>query len=485
MKYMYNPDKLLFRYLDQAGKYKIYGHIYRKIQYNHSFLIKLNQTSPIDDLQFLFISQYIVLGEYINILPLNQLHIYNSHKTQFGVNLNILNQTNGNETIDTLRVSNYYIQDESLLTKFHALQNLILEGTDFKDFSVLKNLKLSYLQIKDNRMSFQDKRTICQLTSLYQLHLDNCGFREVHLLQDLTQLRELTLKNNSLVNSDFMACEFRLLQKLDVSYNLLKSLDYLTALSPCLVELNASHNKIGKLFYSDEHDVINIEILNLSYNKLFDINQLTRFTNLKELNLQSNKLGEKRVKVLKQLQIQSLNLTSIQCRTLNCLNTKSVINVVMFNQVQNFNSFNIFSCQNLHKMNIYSAEIPNQKLEQLNIVKQSTEIISKGNYYGHEYFGNKNSKLDQIRNSLHYYLQMKSGNFASQINYYLHILYKYNFYMAIQRKCSGYQQKQQEEKNTFQLVNVKTIQRQKLTRNHLQINQIIVLTIQLSIVGYE
>ncbi|CAL6024819.1 Conserved_hypothetical protein [Hexamita inflata] len=334
-------------------------------------------------------------------------------------------------------------------------------------------------------MSFPDKRTICQLTSLYQLHLDNCGFREVHLLQDLTQLRELTLKNNLLANSDFMDCEFRLLQKLDVSYNLLVSLDYLTALSPCLIELNASHNKIGKLFYSDEHDVINVEILNLSYNKLFDINQLTRFTNLKELNLQSNKLGEKRVKVLKQLQIQSLNLTSIQCRTLNCLNINSVTNVVMFNQVQNFNSFNIFSCQNLHKINIYSAEIPNEKLQQLNIVKQSTEIISKGNYYGHEYFGNKYSKLDQIRNSLHYYLQMKSGNFTCQINYFLHILYKYNFYMAIQRKCSGYQQKQQEEKSTFQLVNVKTIKRQKVTRNQLQINQITFLTIQLSIVGYE
>ncbi|CAL6024841.1 Conserved_hypothetical protein [Hexamita inflata] len=259
------------------------------------------------------------------------------------------------------------------LTFSHRI-NLILEGTDFKDFGVLKSLKLSYLQLKNNQMSFPDKRTICQLTSLYQLHLDNCGFREVHLLQDLTQLRELTLKNNSLANSDFMDCEFRLLQKLDVSYNLLKSLDYLTALSPCLIELNASHNKIGQLFYSDEHDVINVEILNLSYNKLFDINQLTRFTNLKELNLQSNKLGEKRVKVLKQLQIQSLNLTSIQCRTLNCLNTKYVTIVKMHSQIKNYNTLNLFCCQILLKFNISSDILPNNLIYKLEIVKQSTQI---------------------------------------------------------------------------------------------------------------
>ncbi|CAL6113938.1 Conserved_hypothetical protein [Hexamita inflata] len=393
MKQMFYLDK--FNYFQQSGKQVIYNFKYNQMKRQRFDLLEVNKNSQIEILGFLYVNQSVVLGQYINILPLKYLSILHSKSEQFHVDFSELDQTN--LTLITLWIQNYNIKAQTKLENFQALQNLILESTDFKDFSVLKNLKLSYLQIKDNRMSFRDKRTICQLTSLYQLHLDNCGFREVHLLQDLTQLRELTLKNNSLVNSDFMACEFRLLQKLDVSYNLLKSLDYLTALSPCLVELNASHNKIGKLFYSDEHDVINVEILNLSYNKLFDINQLTRFTNLKELNLQSNKLGEKRVKVLKQLQIQSLNLTSIQCRTLNCLNTKSVTKVIMDSYIQNFNSFNIFSCQNLHKMNIYSAEIPNQKLEQLNIVKQSTEIISKGNYYGHEYFGNKKlSKFIQL-----------------------------------------------------------------------------------------
>ncbi|CAL6084906.1 Conserved_hypothetical protein [Hexamita inflata] len=436
MKKMFYLDK--FNYFQQSGKQVIYNFKYNQMKrqrfdllevnknsqieilgflyVNQSVvlgqyinIIKLNQTSPIDDLQFLFISQYIVLGEYINILPLNQLHIYNSHKTQFGVNLNILNQTNGNETIDTLRVSNYYIQDESLLTKFHALQNLILEGTDFKDFGVLKNLKLSYLQIKDNRMSFRDKRTICQLTSLYQLHLDNCGFREVHLLQDLTQLRELTLKNNSLVNSDFMACEFRLLQKLDVSYNLLKSLDYLTSLSPCLVELNASHNKIGKLFYSDEHDVINVEILNLSYNKLFDINQLTRFTNLKELNLQSNKLGEKRVKVLKQLQIQSLNLTSIQCRTLNCLNTKSV-KVIMDSYIQNYNSLNLFNCQYLEQFSINSDKISNKQLTQLKIIRNYIQINPPRTQYNNQVYQYNNQLVNAQYRLKQFTILLKNKN---------------------------------------------------------------------------
>ncbi|CAL6052826.1 Leucine-rich_repeat domain superfamily [Hexamita inflata] len=86
-------------------------------------------------------------------------------------------------------------------------------------------------------MSFQDKRTICQLITVRQLYLDNCGFREVYLLQELTQLRELTLKHNTISNSDFTGCQLRLLQMLDVSDNRLTFLDNLTNISSCLFEL--------------------------------------------------------------------------------------------------------------------------------------------------------------------------------------------------------------------------------------------------------
>ncbi|CAL6024813.1 tandem-95_repeat protein [Hexamita inflata] len=386
-------------------------------------LLEVNKNSQIEILGFLYVKQSVVLGQYINILPLKYLSILHYKSEQFYVDFSELDQTN--LTLITLWIQNYNIKALTELQKFYALQNLILEGTDFKDFGVLKSLKLSYLQLNNNQMSFQDKRTICQLTSLYQLHLDNCGFREVHLLQELTQLRELTLKNNSLTNLDFVDCEFRLLQKLDVSYNLLVSLDFLTALSPCLIELNASHNKIGKLFYSDEHDVINIEILNLSYNKLFDINQLTRFTNLKELNLQSNKLGEKRVKVLKQLQIQSLNLTNIQCRTLNCLHTNSVTKVIMNSYIQNYNTLNLFNCQYLEQFSTNSDKISNKQLTQLKIIRNYIQINPPRTQYNNRHL----QMLSIVQDSLLYYLKTKTG--SSQLDYFLKVVFRSNFQKAI------------------------------------------------------
>ncbi|CAL6113761.1 Conserved_hypothetical protein [Hexamita inflata] len=437
-------------------------------------LLEVNKNSQIEILGFLYVNQSVVLGQYINILPLKYLSILHSKSEQFHVDFSELDQTN--LTLITLWIQNYNIKAQTELENFQALQNLILEGTDFKDFGVLKNLKLSYLQIKDNRMSFRDKRTICQLTSLFQLHLDNCGFREVHLLQELTQLRELTLKNNSLANSDFVACEFRLLQKLDVSYNLLKSLDYLTALSPCLVELNASHNKIGKLFYSDEHDVINIEILNLSYNKLFDINQLTRFTNLKELNLQSNKLGEKRVKVLKQLQIQSLNLTSIQCRTLNCLNTKSVTKVIMDSYIQNYNSLNLFNCQYLEQFSINSDKISNKQLIQLKIIRNYIQINPPRTQYNNRHL----QMLSIVQNSLLYYLKTKTD--SSQLDYFLKVVFRSNFQKALLIKQTGFKQKQCEEENNYRFLNEKNIKHKKIKR---QINSIVLFIRYLNIMGYE
>ncbi|CAL6113775.1 leucine-rich_repeat domain-containing protein [Hexamita inflata] len=474
--YILNHFTICFRlnkvlYYDKIGKITIYDYNYKKLirrQYN---LLERNEKQQIKHLLFVDVDQTIVIQEYINQLLLKILGFQHSKQSGLQVDLEVLNQTEGNKTVITLAIKNYILKDEKSLLKLCALQNLILDSTDFKDFGILKNLNLSYLQIKDNKMSFQDKRTICQLTSLYQLHLDNCSFREVHLLQELTQLRELTLKNNSLANSDFMACEFRLLQKLDVSYNLLKSLDYLTALSPCLVELNASHNKIGKLFYSDEHDVINVEILNLSYNKLFDINQLTRFTNLKELNLQSNKLGEKRVKVLKQLQIQSLNLTSIQCRTLNCLNTKYVTIVKMHSQIKNYNTLNLFSSQKLLKFNIGSDILPNNLIHKLKIIKQSTQINPQ--------FRERQGYQNQLKR---YKIQLfKHLN----VQRFSNILYKVNFLNAIERKHSGFQQIQQQKEIQFRLTNILNIYKLKFQRNNLKVVKLYKFIDQLNLLGFE
>ncbi|CAL6032148.1 Conserved_hypothetical protein [Hexamita inflata] len=323
-------------------------------------------------------------------------------------------------------------------------------------------------------MSFQDKRIITQIFGLKQLYLNQCGFNEVYLLQDLTQLRELTLKNSQLKNSDFVDCSFRLLQKLDVSHNELKSLDNLTALSPCLFELNVSHNKIGKLFYDDVSVNANIEVLDLSYNKLFDISQLTLFPSLKDLNLESNKLGEKRVQVLKTLQIQTLNLTNIQCRTLNCIYTQSTTNIIMKSNIKEYNSTKAFQCLNLRIFNIYSDKIFNNQIQQLKIVSQNCKIGTHTQQYSYL------NRLTRYLSRLFYQIKNQCDKKIFQ-----QFLPQVNFQQAINQKQYGYQQKLKQDETTYKLLSINQICQDKQNLSYQLCQRIQYLLNLLNQTGYE
>ncbi|CAL6099342.1 Leucine-rich_repeat domain superfamily [Hexamita inflata] len=77
----------------------------------------------------------------------------------------------------------------------------------------------------------EEKRVVSQMQKLQRLSLNKCEFKDVYLLQSLTQLRDLSLTGNSLKNEDFMDVRFRLLQTLDVSCNKLTSLDHISDVS--------------------------------------------------------------------------------------------------------------------------------------------------------------------------------------------------------------------------------------------------------------
>ncbi|CAL6090554.1 Conserved_hypothetical protein [Hexamita inflata] len=426
-------------YYDKEEKIIIPDWKYQEIINRKINLLELDKQKNVKHLQYSNINQSIIIDQNVNLLNLQTLCILKYDKTQFQVDLDLQNT---NQTVLTLLIENYSIKDETALLNFQKLQNLILEGTDFKDFGLLLNFKLNYLQIKNNSMSIQDKRTVAQMFGLKQLYLNSCGFKEVHMFQELTQLRELTLKNSQLKNSDFVDCSFRLLQKLDVSYNELNSLDNLT-LSPCLFELNVSHNKIGKLFYDDVSSNANIEVLDLSYNKLFDINQLTLFPSLKDLNLESNRLGEKRVQVLKTLQIQTLNLTNVLCRTLNCINTQSTTNIIMKSNLKEYNSTKAFQCQNLRIFKIYSDKIQNNQIKQLQIVNQNCKIGTHTQQYSYQ------NRLTRYLSRLFHQIKNQCDQKIFQ-----QFLPQVNFQQAINQKHYGYQQKLKQDETTYRLLSI-------------------------------
>ncbi|CAL6108297.1 Conserved_hypothetical protein [Hexamita inflata] len=373
--------------------------------------------------------------------------------------------------LSTLLIKNYILKDSKPLNKLKKLQNLIIDGNIIFNFDFLQSLNLKLLQVQGNILSNNDKYSISQQIELKNLYLDDCGFIEVYKLQDLTQLRELTLKNSQLKNSDLVDCSFRLLQKLDVSHNELKSLDNLT-LSPCLFELNVSHNKIGKLFYDDVSTNAKIEVLDLSYNKLFDISQLTLFPSLKDLNLESNKLGEKRVQVLKTLQIQTLNLTNIQCRTLNCINTNYLTNINIYNYLENFDATMIFKCQNLEYYFINSFVLQNNQIQHLEIKQQNYKIRSRYQIYSKTC---TNNLLNYLKNRTHDPELVEFNKLIAQVNVIL----------ALNKKEGGYEQRIQKEQICYQFQNIIQIYRSKYKQLQELTKQFQSCEYQLNIYGFE
>ncbi|CAL6024729.1 Leucine_rich repeats-containing protein [Hexamita inflata] len=348
---------------------------YERMEHNNLNIYEINNKCRIEQLQFINIDKPIVFGEYVNVLQLKHLCITGQYliKTQ-ELDINIFNNIEQNTLLETLSIKNYKIKDQQPLMKLKALQNLILVGDLIQDYDILQNFHLRFFSISHASLSYKDKHIISQLYQLRQLIIYGCGFNEVHQLQELQQLRQLTLSSNQINNSNFVGCSFRLLQKLDVSENSLQSLDYITDLSPCLFEINANHNKIDRILHFSSLNT-NIERLDLSFNKLRDINQLLLFQNLKDLNIGFNKIGEKSLRILKNLQIQTLNITQTRCRSLNCVNTETLTHIEMNrNTNTNFDTSNLFQCKNLKAFHINSAILPNNKLKKLKIIQQNSYI---------------------------------------------------------------------------------------------------------------
>ncbi|CAL6104098.1 LPXTG_cell wall anchor domain-containing protein [Hexamita inflata] len=300
----------------------------------------------VDHLYFDNVMRKVTLKDFVNELPLKSLALKLREHSAYKADLEVFSKSQ-NCTLETLVIQNFRVVNAHSISNIVNLTSLTLVASRIQDFSFLKDMNLTELTIQLARFSMEEKRAVSQMQKLQRLSLNKCEFREVHLLQSLTQLRDLSLVGNSLKNQDFMDVRFRLLQTLDVSCNKLTSLDHIPDLSDQLCKVNADSNRIGKLFYAGGQQY-SLEELDLSRNRLFDLSGLARLPFLKNLNVQRNALGEKRMQPIKQLELKTVNITCTQCTTVDFINPKKIQHLIYENSFYCNNISSMFEWDNLN-----------------------------------------------------------------------------------------------------------------------------------------
>ncbi|CAL5985034.1 leucine-rich_repeat domain-containing protein [Hexamita inflata] len=304
--------------------------------------------ASINKLKYSNVYRKVVIPPFVGQMPITELSVANKYMCSYKVELwNAVSLR-----LKDLTIQNFVVARPQLIASFSQLSSLTLVGARITNFDFIQHLTLKELKIQLASFSFEEKRIIAAQTGLQKLALNKCNFREVHLLQNI-QLRELSLSGNKLKNSDFVDCRFKHLQSLDVSFNLLRSLDHLVDLSPQLVGINASMNKIGKLFYNEEQAESGIEELDISYNKLFDIQGLQILSKLESLDIHRNKtLCERRMQIINILPLKKLNISHTLCTTVNFVNPISIQSLVYENSQYCKNISRLFTWPNLKNANL-------------------------------------------------------------------------------------------------------------------------------------
>ncbi|CAL6075178.1 Conserved_hypothetical protein [Hexamita inflata] len=338
--------------------------MYSRIKQSGRSIFQSQQYAQLHNLIYESVQSNISLDN-IN-LPLQSLSLYSPYSLNFKVNVNYLSTT-----IQELLIQNYKVIGSDSLKNLSKLVRLQLIGTQITDFGFIQHLNLTELTVQKTEFTIFEKKIKNNQLSLRKLNLNKCSFNEIHLLQELTLLTELELSGNQLVNEHFRNCEFRLLQEIDVSHNKLRSLDNINTLSPMLVKIKANNNKMARIFFQTQQnsDLVDLDI---SHNKLKDISGLKAFINLQQLNIKRNLIEERRMKVIKNLPLQWIDLTKSQCISLKSIN-ELTIQQIIFYDCQNCQ--NIFSCKNLKKYVSNYGRLLGNQYTHLQIERSNTEII--------------------------------------------------------------------------------------------------------------
>ncbi|CAL6061677.1 tandem-95_repeat protein [Hexamita inflata] len=447
---------------------------------DNSQMIQKNTGPPpnyesINNLIYSNVYSKITIPQFVSEMPITELSVQNTRLYNYKVDL----ANASTLKLVKLTLQNFIVFQTKIIANFSGLSSLTLVGTRINDFSFINNLSLRELTIQLADFSFEEKRIITRQTGLQKLALNKCNFRELHLLQELTQLRELSLIGNKLKNSDFVDCKFKYLQQINVSSNQLKSLDNIVDISTQLIGINASLNKIGKLLYNQQQPEYYLEELDISSNKLIDIGALELFPRLIDLNISHNKLGEKLMRVIQTVPLQSINITNTQVTTMGFINKDTIRHVTFKNNYccQNMSSF--FSWPNLSTFKILynNAPLSNKHCKNIIFVKQFqlnlTELHYQNKYIVYKTIQQRyNEKVAKMAKVLR-----QSMNFFEQQTKEL------NFLLMLMKTQNGREQQQELNILQYNVLNGKQkiynqTNRNRLLHNFMQKQQLCVLNIQ-------
>ncbi|KAI9031729.1 hypothetical protein CLU79DRAFT_830985 [Phycomyces nitens] len=154
--------------------------------------------------------------------------------------------------------------------------------TDIEGFNSLPNLH--QLDLCDNAISTFQGFGPCP--HLRVLHAENNKIYSCKPFQHIRSLTSLNLRSNVIKRLRFRDTELLELESLDVSYNRIQSLDSIEGL-PSLKILNLDHNDIESVFIETPMD--RLKILRLSYNRLKAFNG-SLFPDLRTLYLDTNQI---------------------------------------------------------------------------------------------------------------------------------------------------------------------------------------------------
>ncbi|KAL9609274.1 MAG: hypothetical protein Q9167_005943 [Letrouitia subvulpina] len=198
------------------------------------------------------------------LLTLHMLDEFCSNIEELNVSGNELGQLNGAPcTVRDLKVRQNCLSN---LTSWSHLQNL------------------QYLDISGNQI--QNLSGLLGLVHLRELKADDNLIENIDDILNLDGLIQARMRNNRVRFLDFEACDLKRLIRLDLHGNKLESVANADCL-PSIKNLDFSNNHLKHLSLSPTSQIPNLETLNVSSNRLQDID-ISRLPHLRVLNIDQN-----------------------------------------------------------------------------------------------------------------------------------------------------------------------------------------------------
>ncbi|ORX77341.1 L domain-like protein [Anaeromyces robustus] len=270
-----------------------------KLKYLYLNNCKLNSIpKEIDNLTNL--QKLIIPDEIGNLKNLNELMLDNNCLESIP------------NTIDTDKVSVSYEQNSiSYCLSCTELKEITCKTCNSNDFICETNSKgyinsvtLKY-QIYNNTNAFPS--IITKITSLEKLDLRNNSLKELPRIENLINLQELILSQNSLSKVPSGIEQLNKLQRLDLSSNNINEFPEIEKLIN-LQELKLNNNGFSSV-PSGIEQLIKLQILDLSNNRIKKFPEIGKLTNLQELKLNNNGFNNVPSGIEQLNKLQRLNLS--------------------------------------------------------------------------------------------------------------------------------------------------------------------------------